>query len=96
MDGAGRFVHCDLPGMLERSVICQASGDAGRAEGATTGGVEVSSLGRALDHAKHAPFRVGAVNTMRVGDLFENEKRWWLRLTRKAENGTRSPAITVW
>jgi integrase len=27
--------------------------------------------------------RVGAVNTLRVGDYFENEKRWWLRLHEK-------------
>jgi integrase len=28
--------------------------------------------------------RVGAANTLRVGDYFENEQRWWLRLH---ENG---------
>jgi integrase/recombinase XerD len=27
--------------------------------------------------------RVGAVNTLRVGDYYENEKRWWLRLHEK-------------
>jgi integrase/recombinase XerD len=27
--------------------------------------------------------RVGAANTLRVGDYFENEKRWWLRLHEK-------------
>jgi integrase/recombinase XerD len=27
--------------------------------------------------------RVGAVNTLRVGDYFEKEKRWWLRLHEK-------------
>ena len=27
--------------------------------------------------------RVGAVNTLRVGDYFENAKRWWLRLHEK-------------
>lgn len=27
--------------------------------------------------------RMGAANTLRVGDYFENEKRWWLRLHEK-------------